>query len=227
MSCINLTSVKRRISMAGLFLFLALTTSSCSTPPSPTVSIEVSDLLAQTNQLGNPISKLMTVALREGTPVASLMMDVATADQVQIDLEVPAGNVLFELTGFSSDESSQLTPIYFGDTLSTITPYQRNELKIVMFQAGRLDVEIEVKGTAESLPNTLVRFIPLNRVPGQSESYQAPFSMTNLSRVLPTGRYEVKAEASFDGREFSDISKPVIVEIEAGETNAINLVIDL
>ncbi len=209
-----------------LFTLAIASVSGCTSPSSTTVSINVHELLVQSSQLGTPISLLKAVAIREGATVAELRMDVETAQQAEIDLEVPAGNVLFELTGFTR-ESEQLTPLYFGDSLSMITPYERNDLNIAMFKAGLLDVKIQVPEATEALPNTLVRFIPLNPSPRQSETYSSPFAMGTLSRVLPAGSYQVQAEASFDGRKFSEISEQVTVDITAGETHSVDLVIEL
>ena len=209
-----------RVPQLGRFLLALLIPLSLGcTSASPKVNIDIQELVSQSHALGQPITSILTVAMREGTSVAAQQTDLDNSSAPPIELEVPAGDVLFELTGYSTLDSGELTPTYFGDRKVSIEPFEENLLQLALFPAGTLDVEVDLSGTDEELPDTVVRFIPINLKPGQSEYYESSFTRGTLTRILPAGRYKVRAEASFAGREFRELSDDVLVELSQGQTN--------
>lgn len=151
------------------------------------------------------------------TSTGTTSFDVPT-DTVTTTLDLPSGALTLELVIERVENDGSFVPVYFGDSSVFLAPGATATVRLPVFPAGALDVEILLD--EENVPSrAVVTFNAQAPRPDQSASYLAVFRAGRIRRVLPAGTYTFEVQVSLDGgRGFDSVTDPSFpLEIVQGE----------
>ncbi len=195
--------------MTRLLLVASLALTACA-GDTGTLRFDLSGLARQDAQFALPIDRLRVAISGPQNGEVGVEVDL---DNPVFDLSTASGPLYIE--GFA--ERADGSPTYYGDQRVVLPPNGVVEVVVPMFPAGLIDVTVLID--PEDAPRTaVVTFLPLAPRSEQSTAFDATFDVSKILRVLPSGEYTFRAQASFDGGETYEAVGPTseVITIPAG-----------
>jgi len=154
------------------------------------------DLSSLTSRLDALVMDVDRLSVKISGPQSGDVEVEVTLDEPIFDLSTASGPLYIEGLAERTDGS----PTYYGDRHVYLPPNGVVEVVVPMFPAGLIDVTVLIN--PEDAPSiAVVTFLPLAPRPEQSLAFDATFDVEKIKRVLPSGDYTFRAQASFDGGE--------------------------